>query len=451
MWGYQSQFQILAQSAAEGIFNRLDKTLSPRVFLIGVLVEDKEDRYPICIEPEDYGYDLEILTSVKESAQHLEALDEERQILFSDPVAEENHKRWIKSRALKKAIEQVIDRQYESRKVVSFCSWPELVEGYRVSVVLQLDREAFNSHYSLVKDIVDDLHAATSLLDATVTEYLRECAKELDKPNPGDSFRTFDRDPVEIIRAAGKLLMYTPANAGGEPHGLHGLFDTCNTISSLRYEGAEGVGKMLIARRGHPNIKVSLSLTSPVQMREFRAVRKLLEMASSEMSLLSDSGYIYGLGQTVGVYDQRAEDLFSVNFAKHYTWELLHAERMLMRVIYGQPELLRMPIDKEKFKKDVHRIFPDIDSREVDRLWEVVVEATRQKHGTIVVVSSGAQTEAKRLEKQSTNIEPIQLTPEIVQMITAIDGAVLIDPTTTCYAVGVILDGLASNKGAPSR
>jgi DNA integrity scanning protein DisA with diadenylate cyclase activity len=36
-------------------------------------------------------------------------------------------------------------------------------------------------------------------------------------------------------------------------------------------------------------------------------------------------------------------------------------------------------------------------------------------------------------------------------MITAIDGAVLIDPTTTCYAIGVILDGLASNKGTPSR
>lgn len=38
-----------------------------------------------------------------------------------------------------------------------------------------------------------------------------------------------------------------------------------------------------------------------------------------------------------------------------------------------------------------------------------------------------------------------------MKKITAIDGAVLIDPSSTCYAIGVILDGLASDKGSPAR
>jgi hypothetical protein len=110
-----------------------------------------------------------------------------------------------------------------------------------------------------------------------------------------------------------------------------------------------------------------------------------------------------------------------------------------------------MAIDKTKFYKDIRRIFSTIQSKEMERLWELIVEATQQKHGTMVVVSTGAQAEARRLGKQSTSIEPVQLTPQIVRMITAIDGAVLIDPSSICYAIGVILDGLASKKGTPSR
>jgi hypothetical protein len=107
-------------------------------------------------------------------------------------------------------------------------------------------------------------------------------------------------------------------SACDEFDGLHGLFEACNTISSLRYEGSESIGVMLLSRKGHPNIEVALSLSVPVRMCDYSAVRKLLEMTSNEVSLLSDSGYIYGLGKSAGIYDQKAEDVFSVHFTKHY-------------------------------------------------------------------------------------------------------------------------------------
>jgi hypothetical protein len=59
--------------------------------------------------------------------------------------------------------------------------------------------------------------------------------------------------------------------------------------------------------------------------------------------------------------------------------------------------------------------------------------------------------ESRRLQNQATVINPVKLTPQIMKVITAIDGAVLINSGSTCYAVGVILDGLASPKGTPAR
>ena len=451
MWGYQPHFQISVKTAAEGVFSKLDTGLIPNVFLIGVLVEDRENRHPICLEPEDCGYDVNRFVDVKEQAQHLEATDEERHIFHSHPIAQENHNRRLKLRALRNAVQQAIKRDDEYRGIVSFCSWPVLVEGYQVIVVLQFNRDVFYSHYSLVKNERDRLTLSTSLIDATITEYLNLCSEALSKPDPGAGLGVIGRDYGEIIRAAGKQLMYTPAYAGNEIDGLHGLFEACNIISSLRYEGAEGIGKMLVARRGHPNIEVTLALLYPIRIRDYRAVRKLLEMSSDEISLLSDSGYIYGLGKIVGLYDQRTEDLFLIRFVRHYTWELLHGEHFLMRVIYGQPELPKTSIDKCKFETDIKRIFVAVTLKEITQLWELVLEATRQKHGTMVVVSTGAKKEAKRLENQATIIDPIKLTLPIMKVITTIDGAVIIDPNSTCYAIGAILDGLASQKGTPAR
>lgn len=122
-----------------------------------------------------------------------------------------------------------------------------------------------------------------------------------------------------------------------------------------------------------------------------------------------------------------------------------------MRVNYGLPELPKMRINKSKFETDIKRIFEKIQTKEILYLWDLVIEASEQKHGTMVVVSTGAQNEANRLQNQATVIEPIKLTPQIMESVTAIDGAVLVDTTSTCYAIGVILDGLASKHGTPSR
>jgi hypothetical protein len=315
-----------------------------------------------------------------------------------------------------------------------------------VCVVLQLNEKCYSNYYSLNKDKVDNRYRiSTSLIDATIKEYLDGCADALLKPDPGSRLSILNREYEEIIRSAGRRLMFTPGWAGNT---IHGLYDACNMISSLKYEGIDGNGKMLISSRGHSNIETIIELESPVSVNNYRAVRKLLEMSSSEFSILSDANKIYGFGNLTGNYDQNKENLFSINFKGYYSWELEHDNHKMMFVKNGKPKLSKTVIEKSKFKNSVKRILNNANEED---LWEIVIEATKQKHGTMIVISNGAKDEAKRLKNQSTKIKPIQITNKIVNMLTSIDGAVLIDPKGVCHAIGVILDGMASEKGTSAR
>ena len=452
MWGYQHYFRTSVEVTAKSLFEALDNRLNPNVFLVGALDESREDRLPICVEPEDCEYQPDLFDDIKEQAQKLMSVDEEREIVHSHPIAQDRHIKKIELRSIRDAIWNVIKKSDVELERITFCSWPVKVEGYWVCVVLQLNKVIWDSHYSLQKNKVDNRYSvATSLLDATASKFMGECSEELTKPDPGSNIMCIDREADEIIRSAGKYLMYTPAWYGQEFFGLHHLFDSCNIISSLKYEGAEGVGELLIARRDHPNIEINLRLKKPVHMNDYKAVRKIMEMTGERMSLLSDSCYIYGLGKQNCEYDPTDEDLFLIRFTKYYTWHLFHANNEMMEVSYCQPSLPKLQFNEQKLRSDLPRIFPKIQENEIEKLATLTKEAIKQKHGTMLVITSDAELEADRLAHQSTCIESKCLTPETISLVTSIDGAVLLNPQGTCFAIGVILDGLATDKGNPAR
>lgn len=451
MWGYQPHFRITAELFAKNVFNELDKSLKPKVFLVGILSEERKDQHPICIEPEDGPYNPTMFHDFQKIAESIETLDERSRMCYGGPHTAKRVKRRIKRDSIKNAIQQVIRQFDEDYNLKSFCSLPVLVEGYMVSAVLQLDLETFNSHHSLKTKTKNRISMSRSLLESTIEEYLKECSKALREPEPGTGFELTDRNRDEIIRSAGRQFMDTPVVATENFMGYN-LFEAFNNISSLTYEGEDGTGKIIISKRGHPNIKVNLYFKSPINLHNYGAVRKLLEMSSNEICLLSDSEEIYGIGKLVELYDHTKEDLFTINFIKHYNWELIHANHILMKVSYGQPHLPRVKIDKEKFKGDIKRIFKDtINLDNIEKLWELISEAIKQEHGTIVVISEEAENEAERLKSQCIRIKKVEITPSLMKLVASIDGAVLINQKGICHAVGVILDGLASDKCTASR
>lgn len=86
-----------------------------------------------------------------------------------------------------------------------------------------------------------------------------------------------------------------------------------------------------------------------------------------------------------------------------------------------------------------------------DALWALATAAADAEHGTMLVVSERAAAEAARLGSQALTVEPTQLDDSLVRQVTGIDGAVLVDPSGCCHAIGVILDGTAVGEGDRSR
>jgi hypothetical protein len=219
----------------------------------------------------------------------------------------------------------------------------------------------------------------------------------------------------------------------------------------MKYEGAIGLGKMIIAPKEHKNLKFILQLKDPIRVGDYRKVRKFLEISNDKSSLISDSAYIYGLGEIRGKYNPKEESLFVVNFTSHFRWELLHDNNPLMEVEYREPHLPKDKINRDKFYSDFSRLFHSISKEDIDELWDIVLEATKQEHGTMIVISDSAAEEAERLGRQCFPLKTIKLTDNLIHQITSIDGAVLIDRNSNCHAIGVILDGLATDKGDSSR
>jgi hypothetical protein len=69
----------------------------------------------------------------------------------------------------------------------------------------------------------------------------------------------------------------------------------------------------------------------------------------------------------------------------------------------------------------------------------------------MIIISADASSEAQRLQAQATGIVPQLLDASLLDHLTGIDGAVLIDPKGLCHAIGVILDGQATEHGDAGR
>ena len=330
MWEHQSLFRVSAQLFAEGVFNLLDRNLRPEVFLLG-LASGKETDAPagVIVEPPTLRYQPAHFAGIKARAAALEADAGPRDVVYH--LHPNDHDRLEKQRwyelicqATESTLHELTADRTENRR--SFCSAPVSLQGYLVVVVLQLAADCYGSYHSLPKPSGPK---PSNLPHAAVLEFLHECTRALRETDTADNDQpALDRDYNEVLRGAGRRLMLRAA-----PAGTHGLYDACNGVAALRYEGDEGVGTLLVARRGHPSLIPVLTLETPVTLRDHRSIRKLLELTEGDTALISDASQVFGLGRLVAETDTRYEALFTVNFTHHFGWEMSHAGHVMMRVV----------------------------------------------------------------------------------------------------------------------
>ncbi len=230
------------------------------------------------------------------------------------------------------------------------------------------------------------------------------------------------------------------------------LYDAMTRSSTLRYEQRVGVGRVLLAERNLNGLDVDLTFRRPIRVRETRTLRKLLELSGrGGPSLLTDGDEVYGLGRLNDSYDPASECAFEFVVVGDGTWELRHWQTALVTVNYGSPRLPEEKISYDRFADITQRVFRGATEPDIDALWALVLAAAEAEHGTMIVVSAAAESEAERLGNQSLPVEPVALRSEMLSHVTEIDGAILVDPTATCHGLGVILDGAAASGGDRAR
>jgi hypothetical protein len=298
-----------------------------------------------------------------------------------------------------------------------------------------------------------------SFLYAIIAVFLEQSAPKMIQPDRGSLFYLTNWDPKELLRSAGARFTHTAGSAGKRPepeniikYGVYDLFKACNFISSLRYEGAESAGHLVISQKGHPAITMKLAFDKPVDPNDYRKVRNLLEMCDADTWLLYAEREVYGLGfVTEGAYDPKREDLFLVRFVKHHSWELVHDKLVLMQTTYNEPRLPQASFNPDELRAELKHSIPTITDPEVEHLVGVAHMASAAKHGTMLVITPEAATEVERLASQSFPVKPFLITDKQLPSVSSIDGAVMLDEKGMCHGLGVILDGHATELGTSAR
>jgi hypothetical protein len=453
MWGYQPHFRVGLQTLANSVLRALGIETEAVVLLVGVVDPNRANRNPICVEPENDRWSLDLFAGLIEDVERMVANHDLQNVIYSNDevgMAEKPHR--IRQDSVTTVVCRALKRDDERAGVRTFCGLAQLVGDHYVVSVIQVPMKDLERFDSLdLPPPVDrfEIRKESSFLDSALRHLLEDATDQLQRPDPGRS-HTLRRSASEILRSAAATFMYTPGILVDDSYMFGDLFQRLNQVSSQMYEGIRGSGNLILAREGHSDIEYLLRFRSPVPFAQTRWVRKVLQMAAAGTDLIGNSESILGLGRRCNTTTP-VDDIFTVEFLDHYHWELRCNGKRLLRSHYGEPTLPRSVIERDRFVANLARLFPTSTPEAKDRIWSIFNAAVAQPHGSMFIVAEDAAEEAERLAQQGTRIEPVDLTAELYSRVCGIDGTVILDPNGTCYAIGVILDGLAAEACTPSR
>lgn len=252
----------------------------------------------------------------------------------------------------------------------------------------------------------------------------------------------------DLIRKSGKRFI---CELTGLPYS-QSPYSSLNKISALSYEKNFSHGRIIFPTKPFFATlyeEAHLKFLTHVPLTQYRHARKLLELSKNNLALLCDGLNLCGIVSIENEHiDKKA---FVIEFTSPSNWQLLQGDKKLMMVTFEDVYIPKPKISFYKFNRILKEAFPMMENKKIASLYRLVLEATKQSKGTIIILSKNARSEAYRLRHQGFLIEPLKLTPDIMLSITSIDGAVMVDLDGVCHGIGVILDGIATEKGDPSR
>lgn len=444
LWDNQHHFRWSLERLVNEALDVCGLPADPRAFLIGFPLGVPGE---VAMEPLRGAFDTEPLTGVLELAGRRFRSHEAQAAAPAEPAARaaflnelaEHCRVLVLAEALTAAARSADRRYLVGRSAI--------VGDHRIFPVVAVDRDAWYE--------VPALHTQADVLDPVDRSFARSVVRaaldvatyELGRREP---LGLTNVEPAAILSTAADAFVAGVLRLTGQQFG-QGARRAIDLVSAQPYEGRDGIGEVVLARHGHPDVVVEIEFENPVSMHSTGSFRKILEMGGHGLSLLSDGRSIYGLGWLDPAYDSARQDAFVATISRNGTWELWHGSTPYLRVDNGMPSLPREQLGAEDFVDTVERVFGHVEGRDATRLWDVAEACAKQAHGTMLVVHPDAAAERTRLMPLVYSVRPARLAGRALQAATAIDGAVLVSPDGRCHAVGVILDGQATGTGDASR
>lgn len=222
-------------------------------------------------------------------------------------------------------------------------------------------------------------------------------------------------------------------------------------LSSLLYEGRQCKGSLVFIRQIATLKESILFFSKPIlfNMNNQRFIRKLLEVTIEKYNLVYDleSNNIVGI-----LYETdrlNSCNVFKLTFLGQQHWKLLYNQKNLVEYDMGHYYLIEQKDWYVYFEKDWINIKNKHLQISKKRCLELVKAVRQQTHGAIIILSDIAKEESTRLCSQNRGIliEKFNFLRDtnLIQRITSIDGAIMIDYNYMCYGIGIILDGPAVN------
>ena len=454
IWPYQSHFRSWFGATAEHVLSRLSPSLGPDAFVVAVRTTTTPTLQPGCVEPEHHHWlPSAAVYDALSGVEEVVATYPESQMNHSHPVAQQRESDRLRRRALRDIVSGIAAEHCPSDREV-FISYPVERPDFLVMVGLTVSRAA-TAKTPAVEDTTVRVHEhrlpqiPRSLVHSVIEELLDRAAREVILPEAGAGGPKFGTAEGILRTAAATFCDGLIKRPGGELLLTGGHFDLIGDLSLLPYEGQGAAGTVGIFDSSEGLPKCSVSLSEPVPLREAKSLRKLLMLAADGRVLVSDGENVHGLAEPEAV--ESVSPSVRLRVTERGAWSLHADGRELMVVRDGRPRLPAPPADPDHLSFELRRRVSALNAEVAERLAEVAVSLTKAEHGAVLVVAADAEAEASRLRTGGLPVDSVDLSPENALLFSRIDGATLCDAEGVCHALGVILDGRATDQGDRGR
>jgi len=244
------------------------------------------------------------------------------------------------------------------------------------------------------------------------------------------------------LRLAQVILAALLSSCEGDPpkESLATIFES---VSRIPYEGRELVGRLCFGKK--EDFELSTELAALLGFENPRLVRKVLEVSRRDVTPVANCQGILGLGEPRESATMRCT---RISFRQRGRWLVGQAE--IPEDLFSFQDGTLVPTNAQPDKEFLARfeaVFGDKVHSGARQCWQIVEAVRKQPHGAMVVISSKAIEEAKRLRRDTTlSLSPSFLEPKTALALSSMDGALLLDTDGRCHAAGLIVDGITSEE-----